>query len=142
MNNQRQNQQTNGRNNNYRSAQYQYHAPSRKQQLERDLRYLERDLVNLDAQIDALGAKGRLLEAAKNAHMASIPFAIAQVALSTIGVKYLPPVARTWHFRHQQYLRTEVALQQHAVSLHYKREALATQIEHIEIMIEMEQYQP
>lgn len=142
MNNQRQNRQNNSQNGNYGNRSQQYRAPSRKDQLERELRYLENDLIKLDAEIDALGEKGRLLDAAKNAHMASIPFAIAQVALSTIGVKYLPPVARTWYFRHQQYLRTEEALRQHAVTLHYRRETLASQVEHIEIMIEMLQYQP
>lgn len=142
MNNQRQNRQNNSQNGNYGNRSQQYRAPSRKDQLERELRYLENDLVKLDTEIDALGEKCRLLDAAKNAHMASIPFAIAQVALSTIGVKYLPPVARTWYFRHQQYLRTEEALRQHVVTLHYRREALASQIEHIEIMIEMLQYQP
>src|ERR1700730_11076221 len=80
---------------------------SRKDSLERDLRYLERDLVALDVQIDALGDKGRALETAKKAHMGSIPFAIAQVALSTLGVKFLPPVARTWYYKHQQYIRME-----------------------------------
>ncbi len=140
---QQNNQQNNSQNGNSGNrSQYQYRAPSRKEQLERDLQYLEKDLVSLDAQIDALGQKGMLLEAAKNTHMQGIPGAIAQVALSTLGVKYLPPVARTWYFKYQQFLRSEEALRQHAVTLHYKREAIATQIEHIEIQIEMLQFAP
>ncbi|HEU5377588.1 MAG TPA: hypothetical protein VFV38_19365 [Ktedonobacteraceae bacterium] len=115
---------------------------SRREALERELQYLERDLAALDAQIDALGEKGRLLEAAKNAHLASIPFAIAQVALSTLGVRYLPPVARTWHYQHQQYLRTEEQLKQHAVTFHARRGALVAQMEQIQIQIDMLQYHP
>ncbi len=146
MNNQRHNQHNPSQNGNTgnRSQYTNNHRPfsSRKDELERELRYLERDLVSLDVQIDALGEKGRLLEQAKNAHMASIPFAIAQVALSTFGVKYLPPVARTWHYKHQQYLRSEENLKQFAVTLYTKRNALLAQMEHIEIHIEMAQYQP
>jgi hypothetical protein len=115
---------------------------SRKEALERDLRYLERDLLGLDAQIDALGEKGRMLETAKNAHMGTIPLAIAQIALSTLGVRFLPPVARTWYYKHQQYLRSEENLKQYAVSLCVKRNALTAQIEQIEVQIEMLQYQP
>lgn len=114
---------------------------SRKESLERELHYLERDLAALDTQIDALGEKGRLLEAAKNAHLASIPFAIGQVALSTLGVR-LPPVARSWHYKHQQYLRAEEQLRQHAVTLHARRCALVAQIEQIQIQIDMLQYHP
>ncbi|HEU5381615.1 MAG TPA: hypothetical protein VFV38_39845 [Ktedonobacteraceae bacterium] len=138
MNGQRQytNRQNNHHQNGNRYQQYN-RTQSRKDQLERELHWLERDLVILDAQIDALGEKGRVLEAAKNAHMQSFPWAIAQVALSTIGVKHLPPVARTWYFKHQQYLRSEEALKQHAVTLYYKRDALATQIEHTQIMIDV-----
>ena len=115
---------------------------SRKDSLERDLRYLERDLVALDVQIDALGDKGRALETAKKAHMGSIPFAIAQVALSTLGVKFLPPVARTWYYKHQQYIRMEENLKQFALSLYTKRNVLCAQMEHIEIQIDMLQFHP
>ncbi len=115
---------------------------SRKEALERDLRYMERDLVALDIQIDALGDKGRALEAAKNAHMGSVPFAIAQVALSTLGIKFLPPVARTWYYKHQQYLRMEENLKQYAITLYTRRNALAAQIEQIEIQINMLQFHP
>ena len=127
MNNQRHHnqQQNNGQNNGYRS-QYRQYDPSqvRRAQLERDLQYLERDLVKIDSQLDALVKKGELLEQAKATHMRAVPFAIAQVALSTLGVRYLPPVARTWHYKHQQYLRAEESLRQRAVTLHYQREAL------------------
>lgn len=135
--NPRQNQQHHSWNRSNRS-QYDHRTQfSRKESLERELHYLERDLAALDAQIDALGEQGRLLEAAKNAHMASIPFAIGQVALSTLGVR-LPPVARTWHYKHQQYLRAEEQLKQHAVTLHARRCALVAQIEQIEML----QYHP
>ena len=127
---------------NSRYQQQNRYQSSRKELLERDLRYLERDLAALDTQIDALGEKGRLLEAAKNAHLASIPFAIAQVALSTLGVRYLPPVARTWHYKHQQYFQAEEQLKQYGVTLYTKRNALVAQIEQIQIQIEMLQYQP
>ena len=145
MNNQRQynQQQNNGQHNGYRSQYRPYdRSQARKDQLERDLQSLERDLVKIDTQLDALVNKGMLLEQAKAAHLRAVPFAIAQVALSTLGVRYLPPVARTWHFKHQQYLRAEEALRQRAVTLHYQREAIETQIEHTQIMIDMVQYEP
>lgn len=143
MNNQQHsNHQQNYQQNSNRS-QYQNRAQySEKSALQRELRYKEYDLTQLDVQIDALGEKGRLLEEAKKAHMQSIPLAIAQVALSTLGVRYLPPVARSWYYRHQQYLRTEEQLKQHALSLHTRRNGLVAQIEQIEIQIEMLQYQP
>jgi hypothetical protein len=143
MNNRRSHQQ-NHHNTSGNSSQYHPNrAPfSRKEQLERDLYGLEREMMALDIQIDALHEKGRQLEAAKNAHQAAIPFAIAQVALSTLGVRYLPPVARTWHYKHQQYLRTEEQLKQHALSLYTKRNIVTAHMEYIEIHIEMLQYQP
>lgn len=115
---------------------------SRKEALERDLRYLERDLVALDVQIDALGERGRALETAKRAHMGEIPFAIGQIALSTFGVRSLPPVARTWYYKHQQYLRAEENLRQYIITLHIRRMTLAAQIEQIGIQIEMLQFHP
>lgn len=127
-------QQNHHQQNNRYQQQNRYQS-SRKELLERDLRYLERDLAALDTQIDALGEKGRLLEAAKNAHLAS-------VALSTLGVRYLPPVARTWHYKHQQYLQAEEQLKQYGVTLYTKRNTLVAQIEQIQIQIEMLQYQP
>lgn len=131
--------QQRGRYQQQQGTRFQY---SRKEALERDLRYMERDLVALDVQIDALGDKGRALETAKNAHMGAIPFAIAQVALSTLGIKFLPPVARTWYYKHQQYLRMEENLKQYAITLSTKRDALAAQIEQIEIQISMLQFHP
>jgi hypothetical protein len=126
MNNRRSHQQ----NHHHTSGNHaQYHPNrgpfSRKEQLERDLYGLEREMMTLDIQIDALHEKGRQLEAAKNTHQASVPFAIAQVALSTLGVRYLPTVARTWHYKHQQYLRAEEQLKQHALSLYTKRNIIA-----------------
>jgi hypothetical protein len=132
----------NRQNNNRYQQQGNRFQYSRKDSLERDLRYLERDLVTLDIQIDALGDKGRALESAKNAHMGAIPFAIAQVALSTLGVKFLPPVARTWHYKYHQYLRMEENLKQYAITLFTKRNALTAQIEQIETQIEMLQFHP
>ncbi|HEU5377158.1 MAG TPA: hypothetical protein VFV38_17135 [Ktedonobacteraceae bacterium] len=125
-----------------RSQSTQYRAQSRKEQLERELRHLERDVASLDAHIDALGHKGRLLEAEKNAHLASIPFAIAQVALSTLGVRYLPPVARSWHYKHQQVLRAEANLKQYAVTLYTRREALIAQIEMLHVQIDLLPFEP
>jgi hypothetical protein len=142
MNHQRYNQQQNSQQNSNRFQYQNRGQSSEKSTLQRELRYLERDLANLDAQIDALGDKGRALEAAKNAHMRAVPFAIGQVALSTLGVRFLPPVARTWHYKYQQYLRSEEQLKQHALSLYAKRNGLVAQIEQIEIQIEMLQYQP
>jgi len=144
MNNQRYNQQNNRQNSNgnYNRSQYQSNRGQsfHKEQLERELRYLERDLVSLDVQIDTLREKGMLLDAAKRAHMGGIPLALAQVALSTVGVQFLPPVARTWYYKHQQYLRSEEQLKYHALSLSIKRNALTAQIEQIEIQIEMLQF--
>ena len=134
-------QQNSQQNRNYRS-QYQNRAQySEQSTLKRELRYRENDLAMLDAQIDALGEKGNALEEAKKAHMQAIPFAIAQVALSTLGVRYLPPVARSWYYKHQQYLRTEEQLKQHALSLHTRRNGLVAQIEQLQTQIEMLQYQ-
>ncbi len=142
--NQRYNQQNNYQNSTHNRSQYSHSRDQafRREQLERELDWLERNLASLDAQIDAIGEKDKLLEAAKNAHIQSVPWAIAQVALSTLGVRHLPPVARTWHYKYQQYLRAEEALKQHAVTLYYKREALIAQIEQIQIKIDMLQFQP
>lgn len=115
---------------------------SPKEALERDLRYKESDLAALDVQIDSLKERGEALETAKRAHMGGIPLAIAQVALSTLGVRYLPPVARTWHYKYQQYCRMEENLKQYTITLHTKRNALAAQIEQIEIQISMLQFHP
>jgi hypothetical protein len=139
------NQRYNHHQQNFQQNRYQYQnraQSSQKETLQRELRYLERDLVALDAQIDALGEKGRLLEAAKAAHMQSIPLAIAQVALSTLGVRFLPPAARSWHYKHQQYLRSEEQLRQYAIALFARRNGLVAQIEQLAIQIEMLQYQP
>ncbi len=118
------------------------YQPSPKEALERDLRYKESELAALDVQIDSLKERGEALEAAKRAHMGGIPFAIAQVALSTLGFRYLPPVARTWYYKYQQYGRMEENLRQHTITLHTRRDALAAQIEQIEIQISMLQFHP
>lgn len=125
-----------------RSQQGYRFQSSRKETLERDLRYLERDLIAVDVQIDALQTKSRALADAKNAHLAAIPFAIAQVALSTLGVRFLPPVARTWHYKHQQYLRAEEQLKQYALTLFTRRNVLTAQIEYLTMQLDMLQYQP
>lgn len=115
---------------------------SRKDALEAQLRRLESDVLKLDARIDAAFQKGIALEAAKNQHMGSIPWAIAQVALSTLGVRYLPPVARTWHYRHQEYLRAEQALRLYCIDLNTQREALVAEIERIQIQLDVLQFHP
>ncbi len=115
---------------------------SRKYALEAQLRRLESELVRLDARIDAAFQKGIALQAEKNQHMRSVPLAIAQVALSTLGVRYLPPVARTWHYKHQEYLRAEQALRLHCIDLHTQRQALEAEIEHTKIQLDVLQYYP
>lgn len=146
MNNQRfNNQHTNGQSNTYGNRSQstnQRDQQFRKAQLERELRYLERDLVALDVQIDALGRKGQLLDAEKHAHMQRIPGAIAQVALSTLGVRYLPPVARSWYYKHQHLQQADFHLRQHALHLHTRREMLTAQIEQLTIQLEMLQFEP
>ena len=120
----------------------QSHQYSRKDALEAQLRRLESELVRLDARIDAAFQKGIALETAKKHHLASIPWAIAQVALSTVGVRYLPPVARSWHYKHQEYLRAEERVRLPCLDLHHQREALATEIEHIQIQLDVLQFHP
>ncbi len=132
-------QQQNDPRNQYRNQQG---PQARKDALEAQLRRLESEVVRLDARIDAAFQKGISLEAAKNQHLASIPWAIAQVALSTIGVRYLPPVARTWHYKHQEYLRAEEALRFYCIDLNAQREALVTQIEHIQTQLDVLQFYP
>jgi hypothetical protein len=103
MNNRRSHQQNHHHTSGNSSQYHPNRAPfSRKEQLERDLYGLEREMMALDIQIDALHEKGRQLEAAKNAHQAAIPFAIAQVALSTLGVRYLPLLSPTLFGTHHE----------------------------------------
>jgi exonuclease VII small subunit len=115
---------------------------SRKYALEAQLRRLESEMVRIDARIDAAYQKGIALEAAKNQHLASASLAIAQVALSTLGVRYLPPVARTWYYKNQEYDRAQEALRLHCIDLNAQREALAIEIEHIQTQLEMLQFYP
>lgn len=140
MNNRRSNNQ---RQQHYQQNRYQHSNQfSRLRSLEYERDRLERMLAGLDAEIDVLREKGMLLEAAKQAHMRHIPGAIAQVVLSNIGVGFLPPLARNWQYRHQQYLRTEEQLKHHALSLYTRRNALIAQLQQIEVQIDMLQYQP
>jgi hypothetical protein len=120
----------------------QYSNVSVKQTLEREIRQLEGELIAVDCQIDALGEKGRLLQAAKDAHIASVPLAIAQVAFSTLGLRFLPPVAREWNSKYQQYLRAEENLRQYALSLDTRRKTICAQLYRVETELEMLQYQP
>ncbi len=129
--------------NQYGNQQYGNRSqPSLKEQLERELRQLERDLVALDCEIDALGEKGRLLDCAKSSHMSQVPGAIAQVALSTLGVRFLPPVARTWYYKYEQYRRSEEILKQAALNLHTRRQAICAQMFQTEVQLEQLQYRP
>ena len=113
-----------------------------KSQLESERRGLKRRLTTIDCKIDALGEKCHLLAAAQHQHQQAIPFAIAQVALSTLGLHFLPPVARTWYNKNQEYLRVKELLRVEALSLWTERNALTLQIQQIDDEIDILQFHP
>lgn len=127
-------QQNNNRNWTYYDPQQNSRYQNNRQQGNQSRKYaLEAQLLRLESEmvrIDAAYQKGVALEAAKNQHLASIPLAIAQVALSTLGLRHLPPVARTWYYKNQEYDRAQEALRLHCIDLNAQREALVIEIEH------------
>ena len=129
-------------NSRYQNGFQQPRQLSRRELLELDLRDLERELAKIDSEIDGIGTKSQLLVAARQSHMQSAPLAIAQVALSSLGMKYLPPVARLWYTKYQGYNRAEEALRFRTAELWEKRNGLNLQIEQVQTEIELLQFQP
>ena len=137
MNHHRQSQQHTS-SSGFRSSQSSYRTST--------LEYLKREkfrrellIEQVHAKIDALGQKGALLEAEQRAHLQSIPAAIAQVALTTLGVRSLPAVARHWYYKYQRLQEAEFQLRQQAIALHAQLQALVDELELLTIEIDIQQ---
>ncbi len=146
MNNQRHynHQQNNhSQQNGYQRSQSDPHRWER-QNLEREQRQLQRQLTLLDARIDALGAQGVQLEADLVAHQAAIPATVAaevgRAIANAIRLPHLPSAARGWYYKRERMLQIQTHLKHQAITLFYQREALAQQIEQLQIEIELLQY--
>ena len=136
------NQNTRSQQNRYQNGFQQPRQLSRRELLDLDVHDLERELSKIDSEIDGIGTKSQLLVTARETHMQVAPLAIAQVALSTLGMKYLPPVARLWYTKYQGYNRAEEALRFRTAELWEKRNGLNLQIEQVQTEIELLQFQP
>ena len=136
------NQNTRSQQNRYQNGFQQPRQLSRRELLDLDVHDLERELSKIDSEIDGIGTKSQLLVTARETHMQVAPLAIAQVALSTLGMKYLPPVARLWYTKYQGYNRAEEALKFRCAELWEKRNSLNLQIEQVKVEIELLQFQP
>ena len=128
-----QQQQTGG------SQSSQYRANGTLEYLKREKFRRELLIEQVHTKIDALGQKGALLEAGQRAHMQSIPGAMAQVLLATIGVRSLPAVARHWYYKHQRLQEAEMQLRYQAIALHTQLQALENEIELLTIEIDIQQ---
>lgn len=110
------------------------------------LEYLKREkfrrellIEQVHTKIDALGQKGALLEAEQRAHRQSIPGAMAQVVLTTLGVRSLPAAARHWYYKHQRLQEAKMQLRHQTIALHAQLHALENEIELLTIEIDMQQ---
>lgn len=133
------------RNNGYQQNRSQYDPNRyRRQDLERDLRYLHRKLSELDGKIDALFFQGKQLEADIQAHNQAIPATIAleigRALANAIRVPFLPPAYRNWHYKREAMLQAQDRLKYRAIELKFQRDALEQQIGQIEIDIELLKY--
>lgn len=139
-------QQNHRQNNGYQQSRYQQQDPNRyrRQDLEREQRQLQGRLAELEADIDALGAQGRLLEADIQAHNRSIPAAVAleigRAMTKAIGIPFLPSAYRNWHYKRERMLQIQSNLKYRAVQLFSKREALVQRIEQITIELDLLKY--
>lgn len=135
-------QQNNGSQQN-RSQQADPHRYER-QNLERELRFQRSRLTTLDASIDALRTQGRQLEADIQAHHQAIPAAVAleigRAITNAIGIPFLPPAYRNWHYKRERLLQAESNLRYRAIGLKAQRDALVQQIEQIQIDIDLLKY--
>lgn len=107
----------------------------RKERLHREML-----LEQVHARIDELGQRGALLQAEQQAHMRSMPLGIAQVALSALGVRALPPIARQWYARQERLQEAEQHLRHEAVRLHAQLQALTQEIQLLDLEIDMQKY--
>ena len=117
---------------------------SRRQELERELRFLHRKLSDLDGQIDILFVQGQQLEADLQAHHGMIPAAIAleigRAVTNALHVPFLPPAYRNWHYKRQALLTAQNRLKYRAIELKQRRDALEQQIGQIDIEIDLLRY--
>lgn len=143
------NQQNNGyqQGNGYQQQnRYQQSDPHRweRQNLERELRQLQRQLTLLDARIDAVGAQGVQLEADLLAHNQAIPATIAmeigRALANALRVPYLPSAARGWYYKRERMLQIQNNLKYQAIALFHQREALVQQIDQLMIEIDLLNY--
>ena len=131
---QQQQHQSNG------SQSSQYRANGTLEYLKREKFRRELLIEQVHTKIDALGQKGALLEAEQRAHMQSIPGAMAQALLTTIGVRSLPAVARHWYYKHQRLQEAEMQLRYQAIALQTQLRALENEIELLTIEIDIQQH--
>ena len=81
-----------------------------------------------------------MLKAEQQAHAQAIPSAIAQVVLSTLGVRTLPAAARHWYYKKQRLQDMEMQLRYQAIHLHTQLETLDHEIELLTIEIDIQQH--
>ncbi len=128
-----------------RSSHFQY-DPHRyqRQDLERELRQLNRRLAELDCEIDALFFQGQQLEADLRIHHQKIPATIAleigRAVANAIRVPFLPPMYRNWDYERQSMLRAQQRLKYRAIELKYKRDALEQHIGQVHIDLDHLRY--
>jgi chromosome segregation ATPase len=140
--NQQNRYQSNGyqQNNRYQQDPNRY----RRQDLERELRQLQRRLAELDGQIDGLFFQGQQLEADLQAHNQAIPATIAleigRALANAIRVPFLPPAYRNWHYKREAMLQAQNRLKYRAIELKFQRDALEQQIGQTETDIEILKY--
>jgi len=121
------------------SSQSQYRSNGTLEYLKREKFRRELLIEQVHTKIDALGQKGALLEAEQRAHLLSIPGAMAQVLLTTIGVRSLPAAARHWYYKHQRLQEAEMQLRYQAIALHTQLQTLENEIELLTIEIDIQQ---
>lgn len=143
--------QHNQQNNRYQNNGYQQNNryqqdPNRykRQDLERELRQLQRQLIMLDGQIDALFFQGQQIEADLQTHnhaiASTIALEIGRALANAIRVPFLPPAYRNWHYRKEALLQAQNRLKYRAIELKYQRDSLEQQIAQTETDIEMLRY--
>src|SRR5262249_32737711 len=130
----------NQQNNRYQNNGYQQNNRSqnsdpnryKRQDLERELRQLNRQLTELDGQIDALFFQGQQLETDLQVHTQAIPATIAleigRAVANALHVPFLPPAYRNWHYKRQAMLQAQNRLKYRAIELKFQRDALEQQI--------------
>lgn len=123
----------------FRSSQSQPRPNGMLEYLKREKFRRELLIEQVHTNIDALGQRRALLEAEQRAHTQSLPGAIAQVALTTLGVCSLPAAARHWYYKRQRLQEAEMQLHYQAIALHTQLQALENEIELLTIEIDIQQ---